>query len=96
LKPPSEGAHPSDITSDYAGHGIQEAPNESPLATIPPQLATVGRSEPGVDIATLRRKLDAAIVAEAWPAVKVIHDLIVEHERAAVVDLAAERQKRGR
>jgi hypothetical protein len=44
----------------------------------------------------LRAKLDAAIVAEAWEAVKAIRERIVEIERAGVVDLDAERARRGR
>jgi hypothetical protein len=36
-----------------------------------------------VTLEVLRSKLDAAIVAEAWDAVKVIHDRIVALEREA-------------
>jgi hypothetical protein len=42
----------------------------------------------------LRAKLDRAIVAEAWDAVKVIAARIRELERADVVNLATERAKR--
>lgn len=49
-----------------------------------------------IDIATLRRKLDSAILAEAWDAVKAIRERIVEVERAAFVDLVEERAKRGK
>jgi hypothetical protein len=45
----------------------------------------------------LRRKLDAAIVAEQWAAVKIIRERIVEAERAEcknVVDLVAHRRER--
>ncbi len=49
---------------------------------------------PALDV--LRAKLDAAIVAEAWDAVRVIHARIAELERAAVVDLGAERDRRKR
>jgi hypothetical protein len=45
-------------------------------------------------IETLRAKLDAAIVAEAWEAVKAIRERIVEVEReqaANVVDLVPRR-----
>jgi hypothetical protein len=44
----------------------------------------------------LRQKLDRAIVAEAWDAVRAIRERIVELERAEVVDLAEERARRGR
>jgi hypothetical protein len=49
---------------------------------------------PTLDV--LRRKLDAAIVAEAWDAVKAIRERIVEVERRAVIDLEAEARRRGR
>jgi len=60
--------------------------------TGPPQNA-----EP-LTVAVLRRKLDAAIVAEAWDAVKAIQQRIVVLEREAagnVVALDAARGKRG-
>jgi hypothetical protein len=44
-------------------------------------------------VVVLRRKLDAAIVAEAWDAVKAIRERIVEVERAGVVDLEVERAR---
>jgi hypothetical protein len=50
---------------------------------------------PALTLDVLRAKLDAAILAEAWDAVRVIRDRIVEIERAGVVDLGAERAKRG-
>jgi hypothetical protein len=48
------------------------------------------------NIETLRRKLDAAILAEAWDAVNAIRARMVEIERAGVVDLNLERARRGR
>lgn len=61
----------------------------------------VGPSEsaalaPALSINLLCRKLDAAILAEAWDAVRIVRDRIVEIERAQVVDLDAERARRGR
>lgn len=49
-----------------------------------------------LDLATARRKLDAAIVAERWDAVKVIAERVRELERVGTVDLEAERRRRGR
>jgi len=47
----------------------------------------------------LRRKLDAAILAEAWEAVKIVHARIVEEEKRAapdnLIDLGRERERRG-
>jgi hypothetical protein len=43
----------------------------------------------------LRAKLDAAIIAEQWEAVKVIGARVRELERAGVVDLDRARKKRG-
>ena len=43
---------------------------------------------------TLRRKLDRAILAEQWEAVKVIGARIREIEHASVVDLATRRGKK--
>jgi hypothetical protein len=50
------------------------------------------------DVVTLRRKLDAAIVAEAWDAVKAIRERIaqVEREEAGNVVSLVERRKRDR
>jgi hypothetical protein len=50
-------------------------------ATACPSKGRQGKTEPTVDV--LRRKLDTAIVAEAWAAVKVIRERIVEAERTA-------------
>ena len=61
------------------------SPDDSRLVDVP-------NAEPGVEV--LRRKLDAAIHASAWIAVKAIHERIVEAERAKVVDLGAERARR--
>jgi hypothetical protein len=51
-------------------------------------------SEPSVE--TLRAKLDAAIVAEAWDAVEAIRERIVQAEREAdgVVQLSTRRRGR--
>jgi hypothetical protein len=76
------------------------APEPSEPSRIPTPLATSGHaSAPAApSVETLRRKLDAAIVAEAWDAVKAIRDRIVEAERAEaknVVDLVAYKNTRG-
>ncbi len=83
------------------GEGVPREPERR--APAPP----TGRSQPlppvphnaePLTVAVLWRKLDAAIVAEAWDAVKAIQQRIVALERGAagnVVDLAAERGKRG-
>ena len=55
-----------------------------------------GNADPVLDLPTLRRKLDAAILAEAWEAVKAVRERITELERAAVVNLETERARRGR
>jgi hypothetical protein len=46
--------------------------------------------------AALRAKLDAAILAEQWDAVKVIGARVRELERVDVVQLDDERAKRGK
>jgi hypothetical protein len=46
-------------------------------------------------VEVLRRKLYAAIDAEAWDAVPTIRELLREAERVGVVDLDAERARRG-
>ena len=51
-------------------------------------------SEP-MTIDVLRAKLDAAIVAEAWDAVKVIGARLREVERVGVVDFDVKRRRRG-
>lgn len=66
----------------------QTGPTTMPLAT------SRGAEPPTVEV--LRAKLDAAIVAEAWDAVKVIRERMKQVERAGVVDLAAERARRER
>jgi hypothetical protein len=58
----------------------------------------VPNAEP-ITIEVLRAKLDAAIWAEAWEAVKAIRERIGHAERTAagnVLNLAEERQRRGR
>jgi hypothetical protein len=47
-------------------------------------------------VATMRAKLDAAILAEAWSAVTTIAARIREIERVGVADLDVERAKRQR
>jgi hypothetical protein len=53
----------------------------------------VGRK---TDASELRAKLDRAIAAEQWEAVQVIGARIRELEHEGMVDLDAERKKRGR
>jgi len=73
--------------------------NESPQAPTVrdesrPSVTDAG-TEP-LNVNVLRRKLDAAIVAEAWDAVRVIRDRIVETERSAmgnVFELVARRHE---
>jgi hypothetical protein len=48
---------------------------------------------PSLDV--LRAKLDAAIVAEAWPAVTAIASRIREIEHAGVINFEAARKERG-
>ena len=57
-----------------------------------PRPVAMPNAEPSIDV--LRRKLDSAILAERWDAVRVIRDRIVEVERLGVVDLDAERARR--
>ena len=64
------------------GQGIDLPPHPA-AALHGPELATA-----------LRAKLDAAILSEAWDAVRAIKQRIDELERASVVDLAAERARR--
>ena len=45
-------------------------------------------------VEVLRAKLDAAIVAEAWDAVSVIAERLREIERAGIIDLEGERNRR--
>jgi hypothetical protein len=47
----------------------------------------------GPSVEVLRRKLDAAIVAEAWDAVKAIRERIVEVERAEAGNVVAFRRR---
>lgn len=67
------------------------------VAKLEPSQTNSQRSEPvpELTIDVLRRKLDAAIVAEAWDAVKAIRQRMNELERAAagnVVELASKRR----
>jgi hypothetical protein len=68
----------------------------APRATLPRSAAVNGPTS-----AELRRKLDAAIMAEAWDAVRAIQRRIADVEIEEVgrdgklVDLDAERSKRG-
>ena len=59
----------------------------------PPPTRHDGASQP-LTIDLLRSRLDAAIVAEQWEAVKVIGARLRELERAGVVDLETERARR--
>jgi hypothetical protein len=71
-----------------------ESPGSRPLADTSEPPASAPRTEP-LTLAVLRAKLDAAIVAEAWEAVKTIRERIVQAERSAagnVVDMGARRR----
>jgi hypothetical protein len=72
--------------------GSQPAPRRdgSPVESRP--VVKPNAEPPTLEV--LRRKLDAAIVAEAWDAVKAIRERIIEEERTNVVDLEAERVRR--
>ena len=50
--------------------------------------------DPKALAAALRAKLDAAILAEAWDAVKAIKARVDELEREGVIDLERERHRR--
>jgi hypothetical protein len=67
------------------------------VATVPscPPSSTAPTPEVGLTLDVLRAKLDAAILAEAWDAVKAIGERIREVERAGVLDLDAARRRRG-
>ena len=54
----------------------------------------IGPAKTELTLADARAKLDAAIVAEEWAAVKVIAERVRELERADVVDLTLERARR--
>jgi hypothetical protein len=72
------------------------APSLVPVEAPPAPLAnTVANAILTVEI--LRRKLDAAIMAEAWEAVKAIRERIVQAEREEagnVVDLSSKVRRR--
>jgi hypothetical protein len=77
--------------------------SQDSVATKPEKSHNDSPTNPGVPgtpapptLEVLRAKLDAAIVAEAWDAVKAIRDRMAEMQRADVVDLAGERARRGR
>ena len=68
-------------TEDEGGH-----------ATSPPRIAAAI----ALTLDVLREKLDAAIVAEAWDAVKAIRERMIEVERADAGNVRVLRSKRGR
>jgi hypothetical protein len=70
-----------------------EPPRPSPGSGGTSADPVVPNAEP-LSIEVLRRKLDAAIDAEEWPAVSVIRERIRELETANVVSLADERARR--
>jgi hypothetical protein len=73
----------------------ESAPTSEPLAVAPVH-SERPNPEP-LTVAVLRRKLDAAILAEGWAAVKVIHERIVEAERAEAGNVVAiDGARRGR
>jgi hypothetical protein len=80
------------IQPDHASDEATESPQLSTVRDEPRPLETAGRAEP-LTLDLLRRKLDAAIVAEAWEAVRAIRERIVEVERSGVIDLARERAR---
>jgi hypothetical protein len=84
-----------------AGSALPPPAGEPESARVSEPLAVDSRTlvepEPKVTVDLLRRKLDAAILAEAWEAVKVIRERIVEVElpRARrVVDLGPRSHRR--
>jgi hypothetical protein len=70
------------------------AENSSAPPSKPSEAERANVATPSLE--TLRAKLDAAIVAEQWEAVKAIRARIVEIERADVIDLNAARARRTR
>jgi hypothetical protein len=65
---------------------------------VAPQVNAMPNAEP-ITIEVLRAKLDRAIIAEEWEAVKAIRERIGEVERVPagnVLNLAEERLRRGR
>ena len=73
-----------------------DAATLAPEAERTPQRQQAAAAVQALSLDVLRAKLDAAIVAEQWAAVAVIGERIRQVERAGVVDLEAEREKRKR
>jgi hypothetical protein len=80
--PSSAGEGDAPNVSEPASAGVRSRPSDGP------------QPEP-LTFDVLRRKLDAAIVAEAWDAVKAIRERIVEVERDAAGNVVAGPWKAG-
>jgi hypothetical protein len=89
IQNPTEAESSRTILQDSAGLAESKFGDDRASDGLPPRSAAA--SAPTSE--ELRRKLDAAILAEAWDAVKAIRERIVEIDRAAanVVDLASRR-----
>jgi hypothetical protein len=81
-----------DASSSSAGspekQGASAIDSVSKVETAPTN-SRPGEPETALTIDVLRRKLDAAIVAEAWEAVKAIRERMIEVERAAAGNVIA-------
>jgi hypothetical protein len=84
----TERADTLESVSENGGFGPAFGPTPA-LASTSPLTASARLT---LDVA--RAKLDAAILAEAWDAVKVIAERVRQLERVDVVDFALERAKR--
>jgi hypothetical protein len=79
----------ADRDSKHVQNERDPSEKQAPIASTPeePRHEPTRVSEPtpegSVPLETLRAKLDAAIAAEAWDAVRIIHARIVEAERSA-------------
>jgi hypothetical protein len=90
---PSPAENKADRASEAGG--IPTASRR--VADRPGHVATSPGSEPPqLTVDVLRQKLDTAILAEAWDAVKVIRERLVEAERAAAGNVVAIRVAAGR
>jgi len=92
-EPPEARENKADRTADVAS----ESTGRAGETDLPKPAVTAGGPEP-LTVEVLRRKLDAAIVAEAWDAVKAVRERLIEAERneaGNVVALDPKRRQRG-
>ena len=90
-----KGSSPFPCTIDELDSGTSIRNSDSAAAFAAAFAAAARAPLVGAELAeALRGKLDAAILAEAWDAVKAIKARIDEVERAGVVDLAEHRRTR--